>query len=448
MRYLPHTEADVCRMLEVIGADSLDALFSSIPAAQRLQAPLDLPPPLSERELRQHLEELGGTPAPAALVGAGAYAHHAPYLVDHLISRSEFYSAYTPYQPEVSQGTLQAIFEYQSMIARLVGLEVANASTYDGASACAEAVLMAHRVLRGKRDRVLVSAALHPEYRQVLDTYLAATSLEVERVPVDAHGATDAAALAGALDDQVAAVVIQGPNFFGVVEDLAALAGPVHDAGALLIAAVAEPVALGILQAPGAAGADIVFGEGLGLTGGLHYGGPGFGFFACRKQHVRQMPGRLVGATLDSRGERGFVLTLSTREQHIRREKATSNICTNQGLMALAGSICLALLGPEGLAELARQNLAKAEHAKRRARDAGLALVFDGPTFNEFLLEVGPEASDRLQRLAERGIVGGLDLGRFDPARRGQVLVCTTELHARDLIDTVIDTLAGREVPR
>ncbi|MFH1809293.1 MAG: aminomethyl-transferring glycine dehydrogenase subunit GcvPA [Pseudomonadota bacterium] len=447
MRYLPHTDADVRRMLDVIGAESLDALFASIPAAQRLTGALDLPPALSERELRKHLSALGGAPAPQTLVGAGAYLHHVPSLVDHLISRAEWYSAYTPYQPEVSQGTLQAIFEYQTLITQLTGLEVSNASMYDGATACAEAVLMAQRLTREARTRVLVSAGLHPEYRDVLTTYLAATALTVEIVPVDGHGAMDQHALGNLLDATVLVVVPQTPNFFGVVEDPAPVAKASHQAGALVAVAVPEPVALGLMQAPGTAGADIVFGEGLGLTGALSFGGPGFGFFACRRDHMRQMPGRLAGATVDRRGERGFVLTLSTREQHIRREKATSNICTNQGLMALAGSIALSLLGPRGLAELARHNLAKAEHAKRRARGAGLRLVYDGPTFNEFLLDIGPDATDRLAKLERRGIVGGLDLGRFDPARQGQVLVCTTELHERSLIDLVVDGLAGRAQP-
>jgi glycine dehydrogenase subunit 1 len=447
MRYLPHTSADERRMLDVIGASDLDALFASIPSAQRVPGELPLPPALSERELKQHLAALGGQPAPQTLVGAGAYPHAVPTLVDHLISRSEWYSAYTPYQPEISQGTLQAIFEYQTMVAQLTGLDVANASMYDGATACAEAVLMAQRLTREPRTRVLVSAALHPEYLAVLRTYLAATELAIEPVPVDAHGALDAAALARSLDARALVVVAQNPNFFGVVEDLAPLAAAAHGAGALLVAVLPEPVALGLMQAPGAAGADIACGEGLALTGSVSFGGPGFGLFACRRDHMRQMPGRLVGATVDRSGERGFVLTLSTREQHIRREKATSNICSNQGLMALAGSIALALLGPQGLAELARHNLAKAEHAKRRARAAGLRLVYDGPTFNEFLLDVGPEAAARLGQLERRGIVGGLDLGRFDDRRRGQVLVCTTELHDRALIDVVIDGLAGRRQP-
>jgi len=447
MRYLPHTEEDVSRMLATIGADSVEALFASIPAPLRLDRPLDLPPPLAEPELRLALQALGGAAAPTAFVGAGAYAHAVPALVDHLISRTEFYSAYTPYQPEISQGTLQAIFEFQTIVAQLTGLEVANASVYDGASACAEAVLMAHRVQRGKRHRVLVGGALHPEYRQVLATYTGATELSLEDVAVSGSGVFSDADLDTRLGDDVAAVVVQTPNFFGVVEDIEAIAQRAHAVGALVIAAVPEPLALGIMRAPGAAGADIVLGEGLGLTGGLNFGGPGFGFFAGRRAHVRQMPGRLAGATVDGEGRRGFVLTLSTREQHIRREKATSNICTNQGLCALAGTIALSCLGPIGLAELARQNLAKAEHAKRRAREAGLKLVYDGPTFNEFLLDIGSAAPDRLRRLADAGVVGGLDLGRFDPARRGQVLVCCTEVHARVAIDDLIDALAGRGLP-
>jgi len=447
MRYLPHTDDDVRRMLEVIGARSIDALFASIPESLRLKQPLQLPPALCESELKQHLGELAGGAPPIALVGAGAYQHAIPVIVDQLLLRTEFFTAYTPYQPEISQGTLQAIFEYQTMMAELTGLDVANASMYDGASATAEAVLMAWRIGREKKSAVLVSAALHPEYREVLATYTAAMPIKLRTVDVDPSGATDRAALAKQLDADTAVVVLQAPNFFGVVEDVAAVAAAAKSAGAIVVTATPEPVALGIMRSPGDAGAEIAVGEGLGLTGALSFGGPGFGFFAARKDHLRQMPGRLVGATVDSRGERGFVLTLSTREQHIRREKATSNICSNQGLCALAGSIALSCLGPQGLRELAQHNLAKAEYAKRKATQFGLKLVFSGPTFNEFVLDVGPAATDRLLRLAERRIIGGLDLGRFDSKRRGQVLVCTTEMHGRGLIDRVIGALAGQKEP-
>lgn len=445
MRYLPHSEADVRRMLDVIGVNSIDDLFASIPTSQQINAPMDLPAPMSEPVLRRHLSQLAGQPAPLALIGAGAYPHAAPSLVDQLLLRSEFYSAYTPYQPEISQGTLQAIFEYQSMIATLTGLDVANASTYDGASSCAEAVLMAHRQLHGKRHKIVISAGLHPEYREVLKTYLAAAELEIVDVPVASNGLTDAQAMQQALDADCIGAVLQSPNFFGLIEDIESFAGPVHEAGGLLIAAVPEPVALGVMRAPGEAGADIVFGEGLGLTGALNFGGPGFGFFATRRAYMRQIPGRLVGATVDKRGERGFVLTLSTREQHIRRERATSNICSNQGLMALASAMTLSLWGAEGLRQLASNNVAKAEYAKRQAQALGLKLLYAGPSFNEFVVDLGGDASSRLAALNQRGIIGGLDLGRFDPKRAGQVLICTTEVHPRALIDEVLAVLAGKE---
>ena len=445
MRYLPHSDADVRRMLDVIGVKDIDDLFASIPQSHRIDGEIDLPAPMSEPALRRHLAELGGQPAPQAMIGAGAYQHAAPILVDQLLLRTEFYSAYTPYQPEISQGTLQGIFEYQSMIASLCGLDVANASTYDGASSCAEAVLMAHRQLRKKRHKILVSAGLHPEYLQVLSAYLAAAGLEIQEIPLSPEGRTDLEQTQNLLDDDCIGLLLQSPNFFGLIEDIESFAGPVHEAGALLIAAVPEPVALGIMRAPGDAGADIVFGEGLALTGALNYGGPGFGFFASRRSYMRQIPGRLVGATVDKRGERGFVLTLATREQHIRRERATSNICTNQGLMALAGAMTLSLWGPQGLRELATNNVAKAQYAKKRAQAQGLKLVYDGPSFNEFVLDIGRVAGSRLATLESRGIVGGLDLERFDPKRAGQVLVCTTEVHPKALIDEVIDVLAGKE---
>jgi glycine dehydrogenase subunit 1 len=446
MRYIPHTEEDVRQMLDTIGVPTLEDLFVGIPAAERLQRPLQLPPAAAEGALLRELGNLAGRNATPAghlsFLGGGSYHHFIPAVVDHLISRSEFYTAYTPYQPEISQGTLQAIFEFQTLICQLTGLEVANASMYDGASSCAEAVLMAVRVTR--RRKVLLSAALHPEYRQTIATYCRYLDVELVEVPFDASGATDPAALERLADGATAAVVSGYPNVFGVIEDLAAQAEIAHRHGARQVAAVAEPIALGLLKSPGELGADIVVGDGQSFGIPVGFGGPTVGFFAARQQDLRAMPGRLVGETVDASGQRGFVLTLATREQHIRREKATSNICSNQGLCALMATIYLALLGKAGLREVAQQNLAKAAYARGAiAALPGFSLPFSGPCFNEFVVATPRGADAILEALQQQGIFGGIPLARFYPQMGDRFLVCVTEQHSKAEIDALVAALAG-----
>jgi glycine cleavage system P protein (glycine dehydrogenase) subunit 1 len=447
MRYLPHTPADVARMLDAIGVRSVEDLFSSIPARIRLGRPLDLPCALDEAALLSHLQELAGrnrtTPA---FLGGGVHHHPAPAAADMLLLRAEFYTAYTPYQPEISQGTLQAIFEFQTIVAELFGLDVANASMYDGASACAEAVLMARR-LTGRHGVVLLGS-VHPEYREVCEAYLRGVEegdpgSGVRWLPT---GACDLGALDRAVGAGTACVVVQSPNFFGVLEDLDAVARIAHARGALAIAVVCEPAALALARAPGEAGFDVAIGEGIGFCGHTSLGGPGVGLFAARAEHVRALPGRLVGETVDGAGRRGYVLTLATREQHIRRERATSNICTNQGLMALAFTIHMCLLGRHGVAQMARLNLARAEYARRTlARLPGFSLRFDGPTFNEFALRVpGGHAGRCVEALGERGLVPGVPLSRFPSLGadlHDTLLVGVTEMHKKADIDRLAAAL-------
>jgi glycine dehydrogenase subunit 1 len=448
MRYIPHTEEDVRQMLEAVGVGSVADLFTEIPTDVRLDRPLDLPKPLAEAELLKALARLSSQNATAAdrisFLGGGAYNHFIPAVVDHIISRSEFYTAYTPYQPEISQGTLQAIFEYQSLICQLTGMDAANASMYDGASACAEGVLMAARATR--RGKILLSRALHPEYRDTVATYCRYLELELVEVPFDETGRTDASELARLLDKETAAVVAGYPNFFGVVEDLSALAEAAHGCGANLVAAVQEPIALGLLKSPGELGADIVVGEGQSFGIPLSFGGPYLGFFAARQKGLRSMPGRLVGETLDRDGKRGFVLTLATREQHIRREKATSNICSNEGLCALMAAVYLCLMGKQGIREVAVQNLAKAEYARKRiAALPGFSIPFSAPTFNEFVVEAEEGAAVVLERLEKGNILGGIALDRFFGEMPKRFLVCATEQNSRQEIDALVAALAGGE---
>jgi glycine dehydrogenase subunit 1 len=439
MRYIPHTKEDIERMLRVIGAQSIDDLFNIIPEIQRLDRPLDLPPALSEPELMAHLCELGASNQPhgdtLVFAGAGCHPHVVPSAVSTLAGRSEFYTAYTPYQPELSQGTLLAIFEFQTMVCELLGMEVANASMYDGASATAEAILMARRLTR--RRRAVLASSLHPEYAATCATYLAGMDEgSIATVSWGPSGSVDLDALNAALDDQTAAVVVQSPNFLGVLEDLEPICAAAHDAGALVVAVCTEPLALALARAPGDAGADIAVAEGGGLAGPANLGGPGVGLFASRgKKAMRAMPGRIVGQTVDSGGRPGFVLTLSTREQHIRREKATSNICTNHGLMALRFTINLALLGKTGFVELARLNLAKAAFARRLICELdGFTPAFDAPVFNEFAVRVpGGDAAETVRRAVSRGVVPGVALGQFfrPPAR-------PAGLHFPELADTLL----------
>jgi glycine dehydrogenase subunit 1 len=444
-RYLPHTEAEIRTMLDAVGIGKVDDLFEAIPAAVRLSGPLDLPPPLSETDLLRRIEGLGSPAFSggswASFLGAGAYHHFIPAVVSALASRSEFYTAYTPYQPEISQGTLQAIFEFQTLVCQLTGMEAANASLYDGATSIAEAVLMAHRITR--RRKVLLAGTVHPDYRRVLQTYL--DPAEHEIVPLPFHGtrgSVDPDALASLLDAEVSCVVIQSPNFFGIVEDLAGVSDLVHQAGALLVAGFTEAVAFGAVAPPGEAGADIVAGEGQSFGIPLSFGGPYLGLFATREAFVRSMPGRLVGETVDLEGRRGFVLTLATREQHIRREKATSNICTNEGLCALMATIFLAALGREGLKEMARMNLSKARYAiKRAAEIAGCEPAFEGPVFNEFVLRLEGDPREVLARMKGEKILGGLPLSRWYPEFDRHLLVTVTEMMGKEEIDRWAEAL-------
>ena len=434
MRYHPHTEQDITRILRILGKRSIEELFESIPEGLRLQRPLAVPEALDERGL---FDLLGGLAAKnrstPPFLGAGAYPHHVPAAVDQLLLRSEFYTAYTPYQPELAQGTLQAIFEFQTLVSMLTGLPVANASMYDGATASAEAALLALRLKKGRRQLV-VSRALHPSYREVLHAYLSATDVEIRQVGFDELGRTNPEELRRAITPETALVLVGSPKFFGVIEDLSPLAQLAHAAGALLGVAITEALSMGLLESPGALGADIAVGEMQSFGNGLNFGGPGVGFFATREEFLRQLPGRLVGETVDADNRRAFTLTLSTREQHIRRENATSNICTNNGLCALAATIHLALLGKHGLRELALLNYHRARYARERLG----SLRFSGPTFNEFVVRAGD-----LSRAAKRGLTPGLPLGRYYPELEGQLLVCVTELHDQPAIDDLVSALRG-----
>jgi len=442
--YSPHTPADIAAMLAVVGLRSIEDLFAHVPGTLRARAAIELPPGLTEPELRARLAGLAARdagPETVVFLGAGAYPHASPAVVDHVLRRSEFATAYTPYQPEVSQGTLQTIFEFQTFAAILLGLEVANASMYDGASAAAEAVLMARRVLPGRRT-MCVSRALHPQYRTTIATYLQGLAdVVVREIPFGADGRTDLTALRAAAGEDTLGVVVGYPNVFGVVDALPEAARIAHDVGALAISVTTEPLALAFLRSPGAAGADIAVAEGQSFGLPVSYGGPGVGLFATHERHVRSMPGRVVGETVDARGRRGFVLTLATREQHIRRERATSNICTNQGLCTLAVATYLSLLGRHGLARLAEANYRAAHVVAHRLATAGAARVFDAPFFNEFVVQA-PEATARWEALARDGIVVGYPLGRWYPELDGALLVCVTETHEPAQIDRLVATLA------
>jgi glycine dehydrogenase subunit 1 len=437
MSYISLSEHDKKEMLARIGVSSVGELYGCLPDEIKLTRPLDLPEAMPEPALLRRLEGLAEAntyPDHLSFLGAGIYRHIIPSVVDYLSSRGEFISPYTPYQPEVSQGTLQVIFEYQTLICQLTGLDISNASLYDGASAAAEAVLMAHR-LNGK-PKVLVSRSIHPEYRETIRTYIRNLGVRIEEVGTTPAGTLDLADVARKVDAQTSAVLVQSPNFFGVVEDLEAIGNFAHGHQALFVVAVAEALSLGALEAPGKLGADVVCGEAQSF--GLYpaFGGPGLGFMACRKEHLRQLPGRIAGQTKDVDGKRGFVLTLSTREQHIRREKATSNICSNQAWCALRAAIFLETLGHDGLREMAVQNIQKAEYAASRlVRIPGVKRTFDGRTFNEFVLTLpkNPEAVNAALRA--KGVVGGLSLGPEYPELKNAVLVCVTEMHSKEEID-------------
>ncbi len=445
MTYSPHTDADRARMLDAIGVASVEDLFADIPVAARASA-WDVPPPLAEQEVRAELTRLAGRNRipEVSFLGAGVYRHLIPSVVGEVIGRPEFATSYTPYQPEVSQGTLQSIYEFQSLICELTGMEVATASHYDGATATAEAALMACRLTR--RDRVAVSAGVNPDYRRVLETYCSGPGIEVVTVPIDladgGTGTTDPARAAEALGDDAACLIVAQPSFYGQVEPMAELAEVAHAAGAQLVAVV-EPTSLALLEAPGAYGADIVTAEGQPLGIPASFGGPYVGLMAARMASVRQMPGRLAGATRDRDGRKGYVLTLQAREQHIRREKAASNICTNQALMALAATAYLTAVGPAGLREVAELSMTQARHLAAALTDAGLAeRRFEGPYFAEVTLRV-PNAARRHAALAEQGIVAGYLAERDHPELGDTLLLAATELTTDDEIRRLADALAA-----
>jgi glycine dehydrogenase subunit 1 len=434
MRYLPKSQSERREMLDAIGAKSIEKLFETIPAKYRLSNPLNLPGPLSEMEIIDYFKARAAENSRGytSFLGAGVYQHVKSVVTDALVQRGEFLTSYTPYQAEISQGTLQAIFEFQTLMAQLTGQEVANASMYDGSTALTEAVLMAERLTR--RHRVLVAKTVHPEYRQVLATYAKHLGIAIEEFGFAPSGQADLSAIRDASLSEAAAFVVQSPNFFGVLEKLAPLAERAHAAGALLIDCITEPVSLGIVKPPEEA--DIVALEAQSFGVPLSYGGPFVGVIATREKFVRQMPGRLAGEALDAEGRRGFCLTLATREQHIRREKATSNICTNEALYALVVTIHLCLLGKEGLRELATQNLSKARFAQEQLKKiAGVSLPFSGPAFNEFVADFARPVKQINETLRAQKIVGPLALERYYPTQANRGLVCVTETMPRAEIE-------------
>ncbi|TEU07245.1 MAG: aminomethyl-transferring glycine dehydrogenase subunit GcvPA [Candidatus Aminicenantes bacterium] len=437
MSYISLSDKDRKEMMARIGISSVDELFQTIPGDIRLKRELNVPSPLTEIELIHRFEKLAQQNKYKdflSFLGAGAYHHVIPFAVDYLSSRGEFVSPYTPYQPEVSQGTLQVIFEFQTLICQLTGMDIANASLYDGASGAAEAVLMAHRLK--DRPKVLIPQTLHPQYKRVIRTYVKNLGIEIEEIEYAETGEVDIQNLKDKLDDRTSAVLVQSPNFMGVVEDIGKISSLAHSVDALAIVVVAEAASLGILEAPGHLGADIVTGEGQSFGIPLSFGGPYLGFMSCSKEYIRQFPGRIAGETTDVDGKRGFVLTLSTREQHIRRERATSNICTNQALCALRATIFLETLGKEGLRDLAEQNIQKSNYAlDKLTRIKGIKRKFSGQVFNEFVLEFSGDLPKVEDVLEGKGIVGGLHLGEFFPDLGNCLLVCVTELHNKDKID-------------
>lgn len=439
MRYLSHTPEDIKEMLKVAGRNSLEELFAKIPEDCLRKEDLVLPEPLTEWELDNHLEALARKNSDSASVnsflGAGSYDHYRPAALSYLLQRSELTTAYTPYQPEMSQGTLQAMFEYQTLISALLGMEVSNASMYDGASALVEALFMALRISR-KKNKVAVSRLIHPGYRDVIRTYFGPTPFEMIELPYLEDGSTDISALEGYED--LAAVAVQSPNFFGCLEDLAAFKETAAGKEALLIVSFTEPLAYGLFKNPGSQGADIVAGEGQSLGIPQSFGGPGLGVFCTHKKYIRKMPGRLVGRTTDKYGETGYVLTLATREQHIRREKATSNICSNQGLCATMAAMYLAFAGGSGLQELAALNRDKCEYLKREIEKAGFFIPFSRPGFNEFVVDFSPDFGQRYIGLLEAGIIPGLDLGTFYPELADHYLLSVTETKSRSDMDALV----------
>lgn len=451
MSYLFNTPEDLRQMLEAIGAGSIDDLFACIPPSLRLDRPLQLPPAMGELELSRHMSGLAARNHSAedkiCFLGGGSYDHFIPAVVDALASRGEFYTSYTPYQPEVSQGNLLAMFEYQTMVCQLTGMDVSNASLYDGGSAAIEAVLMCLSATR-RDGNVVVPASVHPEYRQILETYLINLGTQLVTVPAS-DGVVDLEALAAAVNDRTACVLVQHPNFFGCLEQVEAISRIAHDAGALLVQAF-DPISLGLLKRPGDLGADIAIAEGQSLGSPMIFGGPYLGIMACREQFVRRLPGRIAGQTTDRRGRRCWVLTLQTREQHIRRDKATSNICTNQGLIAVRAAIYLAVLGPQGLRQTAEQCLQKSRYAMQQITASHrFEPAFGAPTFKEFVVrDTEDQVAELLRNSCQAGILAGVPLGRWYPQWQDAFLVTVTEKRNRSEIDALAKVLAdgGRAV--
>ncbi|WP_461200561.1 aminomethyl-transferring glycine dehydrogenase subunit GcvPA [Anoxybacillus sp. TBDG-1] len=440
-RYLPMTEEDKQQMLQTIGVQSIDELFADIPESVRFQGEYNIKPAKSEPELMKELMALAAKNADmktyTSFLGAGVYDHYIPTIVDHVISRSEFYTAYTPYQPEISQGELQAIFEFQTMICELTGMDVANSSMYDGGTALAEAALLsgAHT----KKKKVLLSNAVHPEYRDVVKTYAKGPGLEIVEIPYK-NGVTDVDALQKEMDEDVACVIVQYPNFFGQIEPLKEMEPIAHGHKGMFVVA-SNPLALGVLTPPGQFGADIVVGDAQPFGIPMQFGGPHCGYFAVKSALMRKIPGRLVGQTTDEEGRRGFVLTLQAREQHIRRDKATSNICSNQALNALAASVAMTALGKKGVKEMATMNIQKAHYAKEAFVNHGFDVVFTGSFFNEFVVRLNKPVAEVNKKLLEKGIIGGYDLGRDYPELQNCMLIAVTELRTKEEIDTLVKEL-------
>ncbi|MFB3165956.1 aminomethyl-transferring glycine dehydrogenase subunit GcvPA [Neobacillus sp. 179-C4.2 HS] len=437
-RYLPMTEADKKAMLETIGVNSVDELFSDIPEKVRFKGEYNIKAAKSETPLMKELFQMASRNADlktnVSFLGAGVYDHYMPVIVDHVISRSEFYTAYTPYQPEISQGELQAIFEFQTMICELTGMDVANSSMYDGGTALAEAAMLSAG--HTKRKKILVSSAVHPESKEVLKTYAKGQYIEVIEVPVN-NGITDIEALKGLANEEIAAVIVQYPNFFGRIEPLKELEEIVHANKSLFVVS-SNPLSLGVLTPPGKFGADIVIGDAQPFGIPTAFGGPHCGYFAVTTKLMRKVPGRLVGQTTDDQGRRGFVLTLQAREQHIRRDKATSNICSNQALNALAASVAMTALGKKGVREMAAANLQKAHYARTAFKEAGFDIVYDGHSFNEFVVKLNKPVKEINQGLLQKGIIGGYDLGRDYPELANHMLVAVTEQRSKEEIDTLV----------
>lgn len=442
--YLPHTDLDRRSMLEAIGVDSVDALFQDIPARVRLNEPLNLPPALPEQELVKEMRKISkmntNLQENICFLGAGAYDHYIPSVVNHVVRRSEFYTAYTQYQPEISQGYLQALWEYQSMICEITGMDVANASMYDGGTAVTEAAMMA--CAASGRTEVIMAETIHPHYQEILKTYALDRNYTFKNVSCN-NGVMDIAHLEGAVGKTTAAVIVQSPNFFGSIEDVKKIAQIAHAQGAYLIAVV-DPISLGILASPGALGADIVVGEGQSMGVPISFGGPYLGFFAATEKLMRKMPGRIIGQTTDQEGKRGFVLTLQAREQHIRREKATSNICSNEALCALSAAVYLTAVGKDGYLQIAMQCLQKAQYAyKELTKLQGCEKVLASPFFKEFVIRLNKPIATVNTLLLEKGIIGGLDLGQYYPDMKNCMLLCVTEKRSKDDIDRLVSEMGA-----